>query len=795
MSDSQKRGNSRENPNFANLLSITLLSWLVLLPIVNTIELPFTENDTGIISTVAIDQFSPYTDYLKFAILLFVPAAIAFCLSQLNSKLKAKCLDLIVKVIENKTLVSIFTIGLILIWSVDRMCYDFGMPLVDTFHEGEYLGYLPNFTQLDKPFLQSIFIHGFGLDTVPSLLAHWWVRDGENEIAMTRFFYTYTSIFAMFGYFWILWEIVSLFFIKSRHYIFIFLIVICCLFEKYFFFLDGGRSLIFTINLALTLRYFRLSIALLKSVRSDCESQVPLRQGRQRGLGVSPSRTTAVNSGRSSGSHPFEKRYSSKRAAIQKLRFLSFWVGVLIPIGFLHTYDRALYFLMTYLFVSALSFSLEKKVYSLWIRYSILGIGFSCFLIVSILGISQFTEILSQVSYWSQYSRYMFSLPMPELKINWVNQLYWLPMLVQSMTLMYLTYDLIQNPKIKEFIQKHFFLFVTLFVSLLHMRVPLDRSNLIMAGQGGFWCFILITYLSLNVYNLSLKNKFIVFFHSPDRKIILVAILFALIAAEPGFALSNLSGRFDNLTKSNSEILQPAHLELLETFKADIDRQSCFYTANTEGIWYYLFDKPSCSKFGNLYYALPTVAQEVVARELEATQPDRILLTDGIILTGRPIADTTPIIFQYILDRYRPDRLIAERWMWKRNETPLELTRDTASIGTLDRWCIAAEDRECLAMPEPGDRQKLRRGKPIYTVEGSAILPEQNRPADAVYLSYGNSDRLVTAARVNGDGSWSLTVPSMTLPLGKEIVRVWAYDAEGDRLRRIGYDLEIKIVR
>ena len=745
MPDSQKRGNSRENSNFTGLLSITLISWLVLLPIVNTIELPFAENDTGVVSTVAIKQFSPYTDYLKFAILLFVPAAIAFCLSQLHSQIKAKCLALVLKIIENKTLVSIFTIGLIVIWSIDRICPDFGRPLVDTFHEGEYLGYLPNFTQLEKPFLQSVFIHGFGLDALPSLLANWWIGDGNNGIAMTRFFYVYTSILAMLGYFWILWEIVSLLLTKYRQYVFIFSIVICCLFEKYFFFLDGGRSFIFTIDLALTLRYFRES--------------------------------------------------SSKIATIQTLRLLSFWVGVLIPIGFLHTYDRAIYFLVTYIFVSALSLSLEKQTYWRWIRFSILGIIFSCLFIVCILGLSQVTEILSQVSYWPKYSRYMFALPMPDLKINWVNQLYWLPMLVQSMTLVYLTYDFIHNTNIKHFIQKHFFLFVTLFVSLLHMRVPLDRSNVIMAGQGGFWCFILITYITLKVNQIYLKEKLILFLNNPDRKIMVVAILFALIAAEPGFALSNLSGRFDNLTKSNTEILQPAHLEVLETFKADIDRQSCFYTANTEGIWYYLFDKPSCSKFGNLYYALPTVAQEVVARELEATQPERILLTDGIILTGRPIADTTPIIFQYILDRYRPERLVAERWMWRRSQTPLELTRDSTAIGTLERWCIATEDRECLPMPEPGNRHALRRGKPIYTIEGSAILPERNRPADAVYLSYGSSDRLVTAARVNGDGSWSLTVPSMTLPLGKESLWVWAYDAEGDRLRPVGYDLEINIVR
>ena len=54
-----------------------------------------------------------------------------------------------------------------------------------------------------------------------------------------------------------------------------------------------------------------MNIAVLKSVRTDCKSQVPLHKGRQRGLGVSPSRTTAVDLGGSSVPHPFEKRYTA----------------------------------------------------------------------------------------------------------------------------------------------------------------------------------------------------------------------------------------------------------------------------------------------------------------------------------------------------------------------------------------------------------------------------------------------------------------------------------------------------
>ncbi|MDY6939779.1 MAG: hypothetical protein SWY16_19270 [Cyanobacteriota bacterium] len=745
MSDSQK-----SNITLGEILSITIVVWLLLLPIVNGIELPFRGNDSGIISPVTMEEISPYTDYLKFAILLFAPAAIAFLLALIPPQIRLTLLKWLVKILSHRIFISTLTLALIFIWSIDRIFPDFGMPLVDAFHEGEYLGYLPNFMQLEKPFLKSVFIHGFGLDVIPVLLAHWWVEAVDtvnNEIAMTRFFYAYISLLAILAYFWLLWETIGIFKLKNRNIIFLFITIICCMFELFFFYIDGGRSLFFMVHFALTLRCFNFLV-------------------------------------------------NNKNLIYKKQIYFAwklFLLGLLIPLSFLHTYDRALYFILIYIFTCAISLTLEKRIYLTWFVSSISGAIVSTFLLLFILGFDQFSEILSQISFWSKYGRYMFYLPMPRLQVDLVKQLFWLPIFFQSMTCVYLILDLLKVRNLQVWIRENFYLLIILFSCLVYMRIGLDRSQIFMAAQSGFLTFVLVVYLSLTIYKKYVFSIVDRSLKSSTSKIFLAAIALTLMSTEAGFALSNLSDRFENLDRSNAEILQPQHLEVLEAFQADIDRQSCFYTATGEGIWYYLFDKPSCSKFVNIYYALPTVAQEETIDELEETQPERVLLTDTRTITGRTIADSTPLILQYFLDRYRPERLVAERWLWRRSQTPIEFLRTETSRGTINDSCVIEAERECQPIPAPGERLQLQRGPTFYSLEGSVLQPDPDRSIPAVYLSYGSSDRLVNFSRVRPDNAWSLEIPAMAFPIGTEIVRMWAYDAVGDTLEQIGGDIAIEI--
>lgn len=82
----------------------------------------------------------------------------------------------------------------------------------------------------------------------------------NNGIALTRLFVNLENVITCVGYFWILWELINLAEInKNRLKIFLISCIIFCVFDGIFYKFDGRRGTSFIIQLALTLRFFRIA--------------------------------------------------------------------------------------------------------------------------------------------------------------------------------------------------------------------------------------------------------------------------------------------------------------------------------------------------------------------------------------------------------------------------------------------------------------------------------------------------------------------------------------------------------
>lgn len=101
--------------------------------------------------------------------------------------------------------------------------------------------------------------------------------------------------------------------------------------------------------------------------------------------------------------------------------------------------------------------------------------------------------------------------------------------------------------------------------------------------------------------------------------------MISLIVIEPWFnifrAYERLTTHSSLLGRSDTTIIKDSYQNAVNTLKDEVDQQSCFYTLTNEGIWYYLFDKPSCSKFFYTFYAKPKSAQKLVVEQLESEKP------------------------------------------------------------------------------------------------------------------------------------------------------------------------------
>ncbi|MEB3830438.1 hypothetical protein [Phormidium sp. CCY1219] len=736
-------------PNVAAVFCIALICWLVLVPVVNQIYLPLGENATGAISVATLENTSPYTDYLKYFILLFVPPLVGAIALVINPKWVDGFFGVLQKAIAHPFFLIPVTALLILSWTINKHLFGLQAPLLDSFHEGEFLGFLPNFTALENPFANTVFVHGFGLNVFPSLLAHT-LGYSNTLIAKTRLFVIGLRIVSTLGWFWVLWEITQCVRFKKQSNLLFFLGVslLFAFLEGIFFYVDETRSSFFVIQFALMLRFFRVG------------DYKPI-QG----------------------------------------KVLPIIVGFSIPLSFLYVYDRAIYFLGIYLSAVVLSFGLEKRVRKRWLAGSVLGIGTALILLAILLGFQGLGAIGWQILYWGKYGRYISFRPLPPLEMTFDSQWFWMSMLIQTSVLVYLAIALKKTQfHLRSFIQKHFLTLLLLSAACIYMRSALDRSDIGHAGHSALVSFLLLFYLSLRGVRKYLDDT--VQIPNETRGFIRLSfgvIMLVLLASEPNFApekaWEKVAVTSQAIATADEKIVQPDYLEAVNALQPEIDKQSCFYTLTSEGLWYSLFDKPSCSKFSYTYYSKPTSAQKIVVRELKQTQPDIILLTNNMwsnTIDGIPTSDSVSQIYQYILQEYQPYRLVQSHWFWKRRDRDYRLATSNTIQGVLDN------------IPET----EIWKGQTI-AISGWAILPQQNKPPDAVFLSYGSDNKLIAVDPVNTprpdvalalsnpnytNSGWKLRIPTTVLPSGKTVLKVWGYDAQSQELIQIGDEISLNVL-
>ncbi|CAD5942056.1 hypothetical protein [Planktothrix agardhii] len=732
--------------NLIAIFTITLATWLILVPFVNSIKIPLGENTKGVISLASIENISPYTDYLKYIILLLTPPLIATLVLNLNQK----PLRIILRVINHRYIWIGISSILLLTWLINTPFNQFRInsTLIDSFHEGEFLGFLPNFLQLKQPFINTVLIHGYGVDVLPSWLAKN-LATQNHGIALTRLFVNLENVITCVGYFWILWELINLAEInKNKLKIFLISCIIFCVFDGIFYKFDGRRGTSFIIQLALTLRFFRIA-----------------------------------------------------KTQPKQAQWLSVLIGASIPSSFFYIYDRAIYFIAVYLCASILSLFLDKKTTIIWLRGTLIGIISVTIISIIFLGFEQINAIISQVLYWGKYGRYISFIPLPPLELSWTSQTFWLSMFFQSGVLVYLILDFKnQELKLRPFVQKNTLIILLLIPASVYMRITLDRSDIGHAYHGALITTFLVIYLIYLVYKHQIEPQLSQLNITPIQQSLTVLILIVIILTEPGFnivkSFKNLTQLPDALSTPNQELLKPDYLEAWNTLKPEIEQQSCFFTLTSEGLWYYLFDKPSCSKYSYVLYAKPTVAQQEVIQELNETKPDILLLTNEMwyqnpwdeILKS----ESASLIYQNVLTTYRPYKTVQSHWFWKRNNQPLKLTKTQSLNGNI----------ESLPTQPIHQRDNL-------SIGGWSILPESSQPADAVYLSLGKKNQLITVGQVNiprpdvvqvlsnpkyEKSGWIIRVPTAILPQGNNQMKVWSYDSKKNQLTQIGKGFNLEIL-
>lgn len=705
---------------------LALIALLLAVSLFSFLRLPYGIDARDIISFSTLMRENPANDYVRYALLVGLGTLGALLgvglASRPTPRLLAKAWRFTKLHLRDARLHLSLVLLIGLTWTINVSYFDLGGQLGDAFHEGEFIGFLPAFLQSATPFLDTFFIHGFGINALPSLAGHLLAPPG-HVIAVARAVRWLQAAGAWLGTFWVIWEIVAAYRGKaSRTLPFaIASLAVCLLLPIYYI-----NSLVILIQLALVIHILRKS--------RECN-------------------------------------LSAFQAA-----WLSLLVGALVPISVLYSYDRAAYFGPLYVAVTALLFFHDRRHFGWWLGGTMGGGVIAAGGLLAILGWEQLTHILTQILYWSKNGSDIWALP---LSNSIASSLYMLlPVLIQVGALTYLILMGKRHARDwRGFLSQNALMLVLLLASILFMRDALARSDSGHILRASLPTLFLLIALSLAVFKehptegKKLTGAFIA--------ILLIGGLSqgTLSAFDPLLAVRRLGHHAERIRYADSQIIQPSHLAAADAVRSEVERTSTFFTLTSEGTWYYLFNKPSPSPFHQVLYARTKEAQHRLVQDFEQNPPNVVLLTNDFWsneIDGVTVPNSNPIVYQYVIKHYRPFRLEHGQWFWKRATTPATFhDAETDIVETTHATVSRGRDIPLKGMTAA--RQTSGERIALF-----ATLPSTDAMVTASAMTIDVENVSGDRAR------WDAMLPSGALSVGEHTLRLWRYDPTDNRMVSIG---------
>jgi hypothetical protein len=565
--------------------------------------------------------------------------------------------------------------------------------MLDTFHEGEMLAYLPSFRSAGG-LAGAMIIHGPGIDLAPSLIASW-LQPG-SVIATTRVLHTLQGLLFWAGFCWGMAELLSL-----------------------------GPA-------ARLPRWLRVALLLICAV--------PLGAT---GFTGEMSRKTVL---------------AVQFAVIARgLRcgpgwWLAALLGASVPLGFLYNYLEGMAGAVLVVAGGALWWVRgERRAAAVSGLAAVAGCAVA-------LAVARPTCLAAfeQVGYWARNGQLIWGVPLRRNSALVLTALFGPLIALQAAAGLRLWRARRLGGSWQRVAVEEAALLLALLVSLSCARSWIDRADDLHLELAG-WMTVPLLLVLVRPFLADLGSS--VRWRAAAGSLVAAVPILGLAGlpvANPLLAASRLMRAPSASATADADVVGSSYVDVAGVLATELGPSDCFWTLTSEGVWYLLLDRRSCSRFHQAVYARSDEAQAEVIADLERMRPPVILFANADWwnrVDGIPVSVTNVPIQSYVLSRYRPWRRVGEHWLWKRAQAPL------ARVPTP---CVAGSAHD-LAVDEDG----------IGRISGSA-----GAPGRVVYVGSGDGTLAGVQESAGLGGEWTMEVAAGAL----SGARAYAYDRERDAL-------------
>jgi hypothetical protein len=625
-------------------------------------------------------------------------------------------------------------------------------PLLDGFHEGEYLGFVPALAS-GAPVLASTFtVHGPGVDLLPGYVASKIGLD-DHGIVLVRLIYSGLRFLAVAAALGVTLTLASL------------LQPVAARYQK---FASGMLAFMLLVTI-LQVASWPDELALHKTLNA-------------RDLGI------MVEVGVVLGFALMQRRREGSLAAFAYAAV----AGALLPLAVFYSYDRGLYGAAFILVASAAFAMCGRKWAVTWLTGLCAGAFAGTLLVCVGAGMAGIEAVVGQLAFWVKYGRVLWAYPgIATTGDSWAGVV----LVGCFVAVAWVAARVIESARTlggwRAAVRAQIALILPCAAAISCLRMAVERGDAEHVVWGATTAWILLCVLAAKCILQPWEVLPVGVAGDPAAAaprsrglatLVISAIVgWNLIAFNPYTAFARLhEGIHSARRMTDGQILSQAQLDAVAFVHAEARSSPCFYTLTNEASWYYLLRMTSCSRFYQVTNARPAAAQREVIAALRATRPELILFSNGgwsNSIDGISLFNANPLVVGDVLEHYVPDRLVEDNWFWRRSDEPLQYS--SRRIGNLSD--APAEGTRDSDLPLHG----------VYLAEASVPLPR------GLIVTDGDANVPVWAGQISAGefaaSKWTAVLPTAALSSGAHRVRVWAIPESGRVMPMLGEIEDLRI--
>jgi hypothetical protein len=200
--------------------------------------------------------------------------------------------------------------------------------------------------------------------------------------------------------------------------------------------------------------------------------------------------------------------------------------------------------------------------------------------------------------------------------------------------------------------------------SIVFMRSAIGRADEAHLAYSIQWLYLFLAYVGINYIFSHRKRRLAINFGS--------LLLFLIVLVFYAGSIKNIDIARDTfpLHVPDSKLVRTDYTQTANYIKQNLSGKQTFVTLTSEGVWYYLVNKPSPISYPIIWYAFTAPQRQIIASQIQDNPNIKYIITNNNWTSDFDFIPNTqrfPEVYMVLYSLYHPEAGFGQQTVWERN--------------------------------------------------------------------------------------------------------------------------------